>query len=83
MEFKEIIESEGVVRFLKRKQMIKSYLKAKYFLEKGFLQNVDFKIRQPKQAGIYYFRINKQYRALGKVENGILKVFEISDHQNR
>ena len=45
-------------------------------------QSVRFKIRKPKELGDYYFRINKQYRAVCKLEWSTLNVYRIDDHQN-
>ena len=55
--------------------------KAKEYLEKDQLRIVGFKIRQPKSAGIYYFRITKKYRAIGHFIDDIFVVASISDHQ--
>jgi plasmid maintenance system killer protein len=46
------------------------------------LKQVDFKIRQPKSEGLYYFRINEQYRAIWRIENDIFYITEITNHQN-
>ena len=41
------------------------------------------KIRQPKEAKIWSFRINKQFRAYGTFDDsGDFIVFEINNHQN-
>ncbi len=46
------------------------------------IKNIDFKIRHPKYREIWYFRINKQYRAFWVFDkNWDLIVFEINDHQ--
>ena len=42
---------------------------------------VDFKVRQPKSEGIYYFRITKKYRGIGHFLGDTFIVTEISDHQ--
>lgn len=34
----------------------------------GYPQKFDFKIREPKEAEIYQFRINQKYRAFGYLE---------------
>ncbi|MBT6069303.1 hypothetical protein HOG48_06135 [Candidatus Peregrinibacteria bacterium] len=83
MKVKRILETKEVERFLKSRGLLKQYKKAKrYLLEEHFL-TVCFKERRPKGSGIWYFRINKQYRAYGMFnENDNLVVFEINDHQN-
>ncbi|MEI7742051.1 MAG: hypothetical protein WCJ29_06185 [bacterium] len=41
-----------------------------------------FKEREPENSGIWYFRINKQFRAFGVFSNvGYLIIFKIDDHQ--
>lgn len=56
------------------------YLKAENAILNNKFKQVDFKIRQPKSEGIYYFRINKQYRAIWRLEDNIFYVTSISDH---
>jgi len=41
-----------------------------------------FKKRQPKKDSIWYFRINKQYRAIGYIDDDRnLIIVEIDNHQ--
>ena len=47
----------------------------------GFYKNVDLRKRNPKKEGVFYFKIDKKYRALGYIENKTFLVTEISDHQ--
>lgn len=76
-----IVEKPAVVEFLERRGLLKQYKKAKNYLVQGHYINVNFKLRQPKEAGIYAFRINKQFRALAVFKGGSLLVFEIDSHQ--
>lgn len=78
---KILVEDESV-DFLKKRKLLSQYHKAKAQILSGNLAAVSFKKRQPKKDGIYYFRINKQYRCLGYFsENSIFNVFKIDDHQ--
>jgi plasmid maintenance system killer protein len=38
-------------------------------------------LEKPKEAGIYAFRINKQFRVMSVFRDGVLLVFEIDNHQ--
>lgn len=63
--------------------LLNQYKKAKQFLLHGNYLQIKFKERNPKGSGIWYFRINKQFRALGVFnENGHLIIFKIDNHQN-
>lgn len=80
----KIFEEEGVVAYLRERNITKPYLKAKKYLEMGYFGQVDLRKRKPKSEGVYYFKITKKYRALGYFENSetfIVAVAEISDHQ--
>ena len=56
--------------------------KAKKCILDGNFSTITFKKRRPYKSEKYYFRLNKQYRAFAFVEDEILKVFAIDDHQN-
>ncbi len=77
----KVRERQNVVDYIISRQLQKPYLKAKAFLEKDQLKIIDFKIRKPKSEGVYYFRINRKYRALGHFIDDIFIIVEISDHQ--
>jgi plasmid maintenance system killer protein len=77
-----VFEEEGVVGYLKDRNLVKPYLKAKKYIEMGYFGQVDLRKRKPKTEGVYYFRITKKYRAIGYFENkDTFIVVEISDHQ--
>lgn len=82
MKISRIIETKEVIIYLQKRGLTKQYIKAKSYILSGFLRHVDFKLRQPKSSGIWYFRINQQYRALGIIEKDELRILEIDDHQN-
>lgn len=81
MLFSEVLETQDVVKYLKSRTLIKQYKKVKKYLISGNYVQVNLKIRQPKSEKIYYFRINKKYRALALIKNQHLIVFDIDDHQ--
>jgi hypothetical protein len=77
----KIRERPDVIDYLKTRQIVAPYLKAKSFLTDGNYKIVDFKLRKPKSEGVYYFRITKKYRAIGHFIDDIFVVVSISDHQ--
>lgn len=79
---KRIIETKKVASFLIQRRLEQQYKKSKQYILSGSLTIVDFAQRHPKKDRIFYFRINKQYRAWGVFEDKILKVYKIDDHQN-
>ena len=82
-KIQRILERKEIFKYLQKRGLLKQYKKAKQFLLQGNTLQVKFKERNPKGSGIWYFRINKQYRALGVFdEDGDLIIFEIDDHQN-
>lgn len=79
---KQIFEKKEILKYLEDRKLVKQYQKAKYFLISNHQSNVRFKERNPKGCGIWYFRINSQYRALGVLnEKNELIVFEIDNHR--
>ena len=79
---KGIFEKEKVLPYLTRRNLLAQYKKAKNYLLEGETLKVRFKERNPKGSGIWYFRINKQFRALGTFdEEGNLIIFDIDNHQ--
>ena len=78
----QIFERREIADYLGDRGLLKQYQKAKRYLLQGNAQQVRFKERKPNGSGIWYFRINKQFRALG-VFNGIgnLIIFRIDSHQ--
>lgn len=81
MKIVEIIERKEIVLYLKRRNLLRQYKKAKNFLLSGNFYLADFKKRQPFQNKIWYFKINRQFRALAYFNNNILVVFDIDNHQ--
>lgn len=77
-----IFERKEILPYLEVRGLLKQYRKAKQFLLKGNTLQIKFKERNPKGSGIWYFRINKQFRALGIFDKtGDLIIFKIDNHQ--
>jgi len=80
--FRDIQFSNLAIKKIKKRNLKKRlYKQIKYILDWNF-KSIDFKLRPPKSEWIYYFRINKQYRALCKIIDDILVIFDIDDHSN-
>jgi plasmid maintenance system killer protein len=80
-EIRQILEERDVYRYLVKRGLLYQYKKAKGLLLLGNLKQVGFKKRKPKSDGIYYFRINRQYRAVGCFRpGGVFVVAVIDDH---
>lgn len=81
LNIRYVVEDHGIREYLNQHGLLKQYKKAKQHIIEGRYQNVRLKKRQPKQGNVWYFRINKQYRAVGYLDTrGIFKVAEIDDH---
>lgn len=65
----DILESEGVIEYLKSRNIIDQYRKVRDMLIGGYPQKFDFKMREPKVKEVYQFRINKKYRAFGFIRH--------------
>lgn len=83
LKIKSILEKEEILEYLSSRNLLKQYKKAKEFLLRGNMLQVRFKQRNPKGSGIWYFRINKQFRALCYLndQNSIV-VYKIDNHQS-
>ncbi len=83
IEGSKIFEKKDVLPYLEKRGLLEQYKKAKRYLLEGNAIQVRFKERNPKGSGIWYFRINRQFRALGVFdEKGDLIIFAIDNHQN-
>ena len=82
MRIRHILERNYILPYLEARGLLKQYKKAKQFLLQGNTLRAKFKERNPKGSGIWYFRINRQFRALGVFDKfGNLIIFEIDNHQ--
>lgn len=75
------MEEDGIIAYIKKRNLVKQYLKVKRYLENDFFELVDLRKRKPKSANVFYFKIDKKYRAIGYIEDNTFIVTEISDHQ--
>lgn len=80
-KFNECLEAPGVIEYLKMRGIYSQYLKAKKYLLNGHYQQIDFKKRKPKSDEVFYFRINKQFRAIGYIDASAFIVTFIDNHQ--
>ena len=76
-----IYETDESVEYLKKRNLIKPYLKAKKYFEQGHKQMISLKLLKPKQNKEYQFRINDKYRARGFYKDDGFIVTQISSHQ--
>lgn len=82
LRIRSIYERKDILPYLETRNLLDQYRKAKHLLLRGNVMQVRFKKRHPKGSGIWYFRINQQYRALCVFNaEGDLIVFSIDDHQ--
>ncbi|AFL81189.1 hypothetical protein Aeqsu_1708 [Aequorivita sublithincola DSM 14238] len=78
----KIVEKDAsILKYLKKRNIVKLYIKAKLYLEADLTENANLKLLKPKSSLIFSFRITKEHRALAVKENDVLIVFEISDYQ--
>jgi len=77
----KILETIKIRDFLLKRRLLAQYIRKKEsILLSNFTWNY-LKLREPKKDEIWYFRINKQFRALWYLDNKILKIFDIDNHQ--
>lgn len=61
---REILISERDIEYLKKRGLEIQYHKAKSYILTGLYRSATLKTREPKSDDVWYFRINKQYRAI-------------------
>jgi hypothetical protein len=81
VKIRQVLIAPEAREYLIKRQLDKQYEKAKIFITAGHFANVNLKIREPKEDRIWYFRINKQFRALCELDGEILYVLAIDNHQ--
>lgn len=77
----QIQDNKQARKDIEKYNLVNQYKKACDFIKNKQYHKVQLKLRKPKTAGIYQFRITKKYKAFAIRENDTLYVFEISDHQ--
>jgi len=80
----ELIQEEiYILEYLEKRNLLNQYKKSKSnILSWRYIWNKIW-YREPKKDQIIYFRINKQYRALCRLDWKNLIVFDIDNHQNK
>jgi len=82
MQIRGIFEKKEIFEYLESRNLLKQYKKAKSFVLQGNYINTAFKEKQPKGCEIWYFCINKQFRAIGFIdEDANLMITKINNHQ--
>ena len=81
MKINRILETKDIEKYLLKRNLIDQYKKVKTFILSGKTSQVNLKKRNPKGSGLWYFRINKQFRAIGYFDKQDFIVFEIDNHQ--
>ena len=82
MNIKNILEEEGIYEYLLKRNLLSQYKKAKINILSKINTKSFFKERNPKWSNIWYFRINKKYRAYWSFDtDNDLLIYKISDHQ--
>ncbi len=64
----KIYLSDDLIDYLKKRKLEKQYKKTKKYILEGNYKQVQLKLKEPKKDKIYYFRINKQFRAICKLD---------------
>jgi len=78
----QILECKEILPYLEKHGLLNQYKKAKTYILSGKSFQARLKKRQPKKDSIWYFRINKKYRAIGYIDNdNSLIIVEIDDQQ--
>lgn len=81
MKIENILEDEWIFEYLFSRNLVKQYKKSKILVLNWINNRTYFKEREPKWSNIWYFRINKQFRAFWSFDNdNNLRIFEIDNH---
>ena len=59
-----VLDDDSVQRDIMKYQLDKAYQKACIYIEQGLHTSVNLKLRKPKSAGVWQFRITKKFCAL-------------------
>ncbi|MCH2188566.1 hypothetical protein MK079_01915 [Candidatus Gracilibacteria bacterium] len=82
IDIKQVLISEKLIDYIKQRGLSRQYQKVQKFILSGEYKLVDLRIRHPKSQKVYYFRLNKQFRCLGRLDGDTLKIYHIDNHQN-
>lgn len=78
----KVFDNDDVLKSISKYNLSKQYNKACNYIEIGNYKAVLLKLREPKSAQVYQFRINRKFRAFAIRELDSLYVYKISDHQD-
>ncbi|MBP8016629.1 hypothetical protein KAZ01_01340 [Candidatus Gracilibacteria bacterium] len=78
---KLILEEDYILEYLEKRNILKQYKKSKSNILNGNYSGNKIGYKEPKKDEIIYFRINKQFRALCRINGIKLIVFDIDNHQ--
>lgn len=82
MIINNILEDEGILKYLEKRNLLEQYKKSKINVLKNINSWNYFKERKPKWSNIWYFRINKQFRAIWTIDKDWdLLIYKIDNHQ--
>ncbi|HCC84035.1 TPA: hypothetical protein DEP96_04265 [Candidatus Uhrbacteria bacterium] len=76
-----VIEKKHILPYLEARGLKDQYIKAKNYLLAGDTKSVFFKELEPQHSNTWYFRINKQFRAICFFDGNDLIVAKIDNHQ--
>jgi len=51
----KVLEEDGIIAYIKKRNLVKPYLKVKRYLENDFFELVDLRKRKPKSANVFCF----------------------------
>ena len=76
-----ILETSEVAEYIQSRNLMNQYKKVKGYILAGHTSGAHLRKREPKGDNIWYFRINKKFRAFAYLDGATLKIFHIDDHQ--
>ncbi len=81
LKIKLILEKdENIFNYLVRRGLLAQYKKAKQKIISWIFNELS--LREPKSDGVWYFRINKQFRAYALLKDkDVFVVYRIDNHQ--
>lgn len=82
LKVNQIFEEDYILEYLESRNLVKQYKKSKQNILSGLYSWNKLWFKKPKKDGLIYFRINKQFRALCRLNWNSLIVFDIDNHQN-
>lgn len=82
MKVNNIFERDWIKEYLLKRNLLVQYKKAKSNIINKINSRNYFRERNPKWSNIWYFRLNKQYRAIWTIDkDNDLIIYKIDNHQ--